>query len=183
MSDIPGTTQRLIRESIEMDGFQINLIDTAGIDEPGDEIERIGISLSRKKIAEASIVLMVIDGLRGLDERDRAILEEIGDRRVIIIINKLDAAGTERVAVIESSCAGHGFVFRRKRRRSARSGESVGDMLRGEFVDVDSSSLRHEGEDFSRALESARRVMELLGGRSLRRSWPLSCRPSGCWVR
>jgi tRNA modification GTPase len=165
VSDIPGTTRDLIRESIEIDGFQINLIDTAGIDEPGDEIERIGISLSRKKIAEASIVLMVIDGIRGLEEQDRAILEEIGDRRAIIIINKLDAAGGERMAAIESAL-GRPCV-----RLSAKTGaglrdleKAVGDILRGEFVDVDSTFIADMRVKnlLSEALESAGAVTELL---------------------
>ncbi len=95
VSDIPGTTRDLIKETIQFAGIHVNLFDTAGIDEPGCEIERIGIELSRSKIESASIVLFVIDALTGLEPADIDILDSIARRPKICLANKIDLVSDE----------------------------------------------------------------------------------------
>ncbi|MCL1833369.1 MAG: tRNA uridine-5-carboxymethylaminomethyl(34) synthesis GTPase MnmE, partial [Leptospirales bacterium] len=77
VSHIPGTTRDLIRESIQIGGVRVNLTDTAGLGVPGDDIERMGVELSRKNIAAASLVLMVVDASCGITDEDRDIISTL----------------------------------------------------------------------------------------------------------
>jgi len=95
VSSVPGTTRDIIQESVIIKGVQLNLIDTAGIDKPGDEIEKIGIELSHKNIEKASLVLMVIDPLKGIESADEKILEKLENKDFFFIINKIDLVEDE----------------------------------------------------------------------------------------
>jgi len=102
VSNIPGTTRDLIKESIQLGGVPVNLIDTAGIDTPGDEIERIGINLSHQEIENASILLLVLDASIGLLPQDKKIIEEVKNKKTFFILNKIDIASKEQVASIKN---------------------------------------------------------------------------------
>ncbi len=90
VTDIPGTTRDTIEEFIQIDGIPIKIIDTAGIRDTDDEIEKIGISKSIEKTKEADLVIAIIDSSKKLDEEDRKILEIIKDKKAIILFNKID---------------------------------------------------------------------------------------------
>ena len=102
VSDIPGTTRDVIREDILIDGFQINLYDTAGIGHPSSELEKIGIDFSHKSIEKSSIVLMLIDATTGITDADISIIDEVSDKETIYIINKTDLVDEEAVEKIEN---------------------------------------------------------------------------------
>jgi tRNA modification GTPase len=87
---MPGTTRDVIQETISVSGIPLVLQDTAGLHAGSDEIEKLGMALTRARLAEAELVLFVIDGSRQLDEHDRAIIAELSERRVIAVINKED---------------------------------------------------------------------------------------------
>lgn len=97
VSDIPGTTRDLIRETLQVGGVRINLTDTAGLGNPGDEIERIGIERSRKSIAEASLVLVVIDASAGITSEDRDVMESLGGEKKLYLLNKIDKVDKSKV--------------------------------------------------------------------------------------
>ena len=103
VSDIPGTTRDIIREEIMIDGMVLNLFDTAGIGVPGNEIERIGIERTHQKIRSASLILMILDGSKGLIPEDRQIIDEIADRNRIYVINKSDISEETIIEQITSS--------------------------------------------------------------------------------
>ncbi len=96
----PGTTRDLVTETIALEGVPVELIDTAGLRAPDggagslDEAEVLGIARSRQAMAEADVVLLVIDGTAGLDGEDLAILErelgEGGAGRLLVVVNKSD---------------------------------------------------------------------------------------------
>lgn len=102
VSSVPGTTRDVIRELTRIEGLPINLYDTAGIAESDDEIEKIGISLSHRTIDDAALVIFVLDGSRELENNDLKILEEIADRKKIVVINKIDIAQPESAEKIET---------------------------------------------------------------------------------
>jgi tRNA modification GTPase len=104
VSDIPGTTRDIIRESVQINGIHINLIDTAGIDTPSNEIEKMGIELTHKNIGTASIILFVLDASTGIKEQDHRIMENIRGKKTIFIINKIDAAGGDIVDDMSRQC-------------------------------------------------------------------------------
>jgi len=90
VTDTPGTTRDTIEEFIQIDGIPIKIIDTAGIRETDDEIEKIGISKSIEKTKEADLVIVIIDSSKKLEKEDRKILEIIKNKKAIILFNKID---------------------------------------------------------------------------------------------
>ncbi len=91
VTEIPGTTRDVIEETVNFRGLPLRLIDTAGIRESGDVVEKMGIERSIKKIEEADVVLFVIDGSEGFNDEDRKIAELLkGRENVILVINKKD---------------------------------------------------------------------------------------------
>ena len=92
VTEIPGTTRDVIEESVTFHGLPLRLIDTAGIREAEDVVEKIGIERSLKSIENADVVLFVIDGSQGLTEEDKKLAEKLKNRgNVIVVINKKDA--------------------------------------------------------------------------------------------
>lgn len=90
VSDEPGTTRDLIRETIQIRGVPFNLIDTAGIGTSGEKIELIGMELSRKKIESASIILLVLDAACGITDEDSSLLSLMEGKNYLPVINKID---------------------------------------------------------------------------------------------
>jgi tRNA modification GTPase len=90
VTPFPGTTRDFIQETISIQGIPIIIQDTAGLHEGQDEIDKMGMELTRSRLSRAELVLFVIDGSQGIDDRDRAIVDEIKGKTVIAIINKSD---------------------------------------------------------------------------------------------
>ena len=90
VTDIEGTTRDSIEEFINIDGVPFKIIDTAGIRNAKDEVEKIGVEKSMKLVEEAEIVLAVFDTSRELDDTDKKILKMIENKKSIIILNKID---------------------------------------------------------------------------------------------
>ena len=86
----PGTTRDLITERVSLEGIPVELIDTAGLRHSTDEAESIGIAKSREAMAEADIVLLVLDATAPLHAEDEATLAAHGDRPLLVAINKRD---------------------------------------------------------------------------------------------
>ena len=92
VTEIPGTTRDVIEESVTVKGIPVRLIDTAGIRDTAEKVERIGIERSLEKLKEADVVLFVVDGSVGLTEEDRKIWKLLkGRKNVIVVVNKKDA--------------------------------------------------------------------------------------------
>ncbi|HBT48155.1 MAG TPA: tRNA uridine-5-carboxymethylaminomethyl(34) synthesis GTPase MnmE [Peptococcaceae bacterium] len=91
VSDIPGTTRDTISEAMQLGGFPCQLIDTAGMREAADGLERLGIARSRAAAAAADVVLLVIDLTAGVTGEDEELLAELGDKPLVVVANKADA--------------------------------------------------------------------------------------------
>ena len=90
VTDIPGTTRDTLEEQITINGVSLNIIDTAGIRETEDVVEKIGVDKALDSIDDADLILFVIDSSRPLDENDEFIINKIIDKKVIILLNKSD---------------------------------------------------------------------------------------------
>jgi tRNA modification GTPase len=99
VTDVPGTTRDTLTESIEIDGVPIMLIDTAGIREPNDTVESIGVERARREVADADLLIVVIDGSDELSDEDRLVLAEVHEARYVVALNKSDlpAFSSERL--------------------------------------------------------------------------------------
>lgn len=90
VTDVKGTTRDIVEGSIIIGGVKLNLIDTAGVRESCDVVEKIGIEKSISLIDEAELVLLVLDSSEELSEEDKFLLDKTKDKKRIVIMNKTD---------------------------------------------------------------------------------------------
>ena len=90
VTDIAGTTRDVIEEQIRLNGISLNVIDTAGIRNTEDIVEKIGVDKAREYVKTADLVIYVVDASIPLDEDDKKIIEILKDRNTIILLNKSD---------------------------------------------------------------------------------------------
>ena len=90
VTDIPGTTRDIVEGSITLKGIPLNIIDTAGIRETEDVVEKIGVDKSLEKITEADLVLVILNNNETLDDTDLSLLEKTKGKPTIVVINKDD---------------------------------------------------------------------------------------------
>ena len=95
VTEIPGTTRDTIEEKVELGGVLLRLIDTAGLRETDDAVERLGVARSRAALEEAELALVLVDPRAGADEEDAYILREAEEKagHVILVLTKADLAG------------------------------------------------------------------------------------------
>jgi len=98
---VPGTTRDTVTERIALGGIPLELVDTAGLREAVDEAERQGIVRSREALADAAIVLIVLDATQQLHEEDRRLLDNVAGRPALIAWNKSDLQRADVVPQFE----------------------------------------------------------------------------------
>ena len=102
VTDIAGTTRDILEESIQLQGISLNIIDTAGIRETDDVVEKIGVDKAKEQANEADLVIFVIDVSRDLDDSDFEIIEMIRDKKAVILLNKSDLTAIVTKDMIKS---------------------------------------------------------------------------------
>jgi tRNA modification GTPase len=90
VTDLPGTTRDVVESRLIVGGIPIQVLDTAGIRETEDRVEKIGVERSRRAAEEADLVLLVLDAQQGWTEGERRIYEQVRRRPLILVINKID---------------------------------------------------------------------------------------------
>ena len=90
VTDIAGTTRDVIEEFVNIKGIPLKIVDTAGIRETEDVVEKIGVEKSRESFSTADLVMMVLDASRKLSEEDMEILESLKNKKTIVLLNKMD---------------------------------------------------------------------------------------------
>lgn len=95
----PGTTRDLVTERISLEGIPLELVDTAGLREAREEAEQMGIARSREALAEAALVLVVLDATQPLNDEERELLAGVEGRAAIVAINKSDLAAPDAVSI------------------------------------------------------------------------------------
>ena len=90
VTDIAGTTRDILEESVRMNDILLNIIDTAGIRNTEDVVEKIGVDKAKKYANDADLVIFVVDSSVPLEKTDKEIIELIQDKKVIVLLNKSD---------------------------------------------------------------------------------------------
>jgi len=109
VTSTPGTTRDLVSETVAIDGIPVRLVDTAGIRNALDEAESIGIRKSMEALAEADLVLVVLDASHPLAAEDRELLTQVGERPAIVVENKGDVVSSQLSRVRTSALTGDGI--------------------------------------------------------------------------
>ncbi len=90
VTDVPGTTRDVIEEFVNIDGIPLKLVDTAGIRDTDDLVEKIGVDRAKDLVDKSDLIIAVFDVSKELDNEDKQIIELIKNKKAIIIINKID---------------------------------------------------------------------------------------------
>ncbi|MEG0250611.1 MAG: tRNA uridine-5-carboxymethylaminomethyl(34) synthesis GTPase MnmE [Peptostreptococcus sp.] len=90
VTDIPGTTRDIIEEFVNIKGIALKIVDTAGIRDTDDVVEKIGVEKSRKHLKSSDLTLVVLDNSREIDQEDIDILESVDRSKTLVILNKID---------------------------------------------------------------------------------------------
>ena len=153
----PGTTRDLVTERISLDGIPLELVDTAGLRETYEEVERLGIARSREALADAALVLVVLDATQPLNDEERALLTAVEGRPALVAVNKSDLAASDHdltaaqaagvAALPTSAVTGEGIPMLRERILALATGGAASEpgML---------TSIRHQ-----QAIASARAAL------------------------
>ncbi len=142
VTDIPGTTRDLIKETIQFNGIHVNLIDTAGIRDAGCQIEKIGIEKSKKEIETAPIIILLIDAVEGITQEDKEILKNINEKKVIVLGNKIDLAQKKEVSGLEKDLGKKIIAFSTITSEGLDKLEKrICNFISKEFVQFDSSFI------------------------------------------
>ncbi|MBP5407947.1 MAG: tRNA uridine-5-carboxymethylaminomethyl(34) synthesis GTPase MnmE [Bacilli bacterium] len=90
VTNIAGTTRDIVEGEINIGGIVLKLIDTAGVRQTEDVVEKIGVEKSKKVLSEAELVILVLDNNQGIDDVDKELLEISKDKKRVIVVNKKD---------------------------------------------------------------------------------------------
>ncbi len=148
VTPVAGTTRDALRSSIQIEGIPLHVIDTAGLRETEDEVERIGIERTWREVERADVILLVVDARSGVGAADRVIVDRLpASLKRIVIYNKIDLAGAqpERHAVSEGIAIS----------LSAKGGQGI-DLLRQELLTI---AGWHQTEDVFIARERHLRAL------------------------
>ncbi|MEL7077520.1 MAG: tRNA uridine-5-carboxymethylaminomethyl(34) synthesis GTPase MnmE [Cyanobacteria bacterium J06582_2] len=121
VTDLPGTTRDVIESTLVVEGIPVQVLDTAGIRETGDMVEKIGVERSRRAAENADLVLLAIDGSSGWTDGDREIYEQVKHKPLILIVNKIDLAQPKSITK---------SAIKRVVYTSATNGQGISDLER-----------------------------------------------------
>lgn len=90
VTDVPGTTRDTVEEYVNIEGIPMKIVDTAGIRQTGDIVEKIGVEKSKEHAQKADLILLLLDASRPLEKEDEEILSFVKNKKTIILLNKMD---------------------------------------------------------------------------------------------
>ena len=143
VTDIPGTTRDVLEELINIGGIPLKLIDTAGIRDTDNAIEKIGVEKSRKLAEEADLVLLMLDGSREMTDEDRELISLSEDKKRIVLINKTDLE--QKIDADEISILDPIFVSVKTDMGIERLYDRIKEMfLKGDIAENDEALISNE---------------------------------------
>lgn len=101
VTDIAGTTRDALEEQINLNGITLNIVDTAGIRDTEDIVEKIGVDKAKEYLKSANLIIYVVDSSTELDQNDEEIISMLSDKKAIILLNKSDLSQVTSQEVVE----------------------------------------------------------------------------------
>ena len=101
VTDIAGTTRDALEEQINLNGITLNIVDTAGIRDTEDVVEKIGVDKAKEYLKSANLIIYVVDSSTELDQNDEEIISMLSDKKAIILLNKSDLSQVTSQEVVE----------------------------------------------------------------------------------
>jgi tRNA modification GTPase len=138
VTDLPGTTRDVVESQLVVGGIPVKVLDTAGIREATDRVERIGVERSRAAAQAADLVLLMIDA-QGWTEDDQAIYDQVKDRPLILVINKIDLVESLDIALPDAPVV----------KTIAAQGQGIEDLEQGILAAVKAGNLQAANLDLA----------------------------------
>lgn len=169
VTEIEGTTRDTIEEFVTVEGVPLKLIDTAGIREAKDEVEKIGITKSKEIAKDADLIIAIFDSSKDLTDEDKEILDIIKNKTAIVVLNKMDLLNKidENMAEIKNVSKYIVKMSTLEQKGIADLYKSIGNLFSMEEISLDNTTVitnvRHKNL-ISKALNScreAKKSMEL----------------------
>ena len=164
VTDIAGTTRDILEEKIVLQGVSLRIMDTAGLRETGDTVEKIGVERAYEAASRADLILYMVDGSVPASEEDRKHLRLLQGREVILILNKTDLK--QQISESEAESLLPGAHIQRLSAKDGRGMEELGKcirerFLRGEICANDEVYITNERqkEALSEAAQALQRVL------------------------
>ena len=164
VTNVPGTTRDTLEENVRIGDVFLHLIDTAGIHETEDEVEKIGIEKAREQLKHCDFCILILDRSREIEEEDKILLKEIESKKAVILYNKSDLENSFSIDEIENMTTKKIIAF------SAKTGEGLEELqqyITNQFFQNEISfnqeiylSNERQKQAVSEAYESLLRVKE-----------------------
>lgn len=164
VTNVPGTTRDTLEENVRIGDVFLHLIDTAGIHETEDEVEKIGIEKAREQLKHCDFCILILDRSREIEEEDKILLKEIESKKAVILYNKSDLENAFSIDEIENMTTKKIIAF------SAKTGEGLEELqqyITNQFFQNEISfnqeiylSNERQKQAVSEAYESLLRVKE-----------------------
>ena len=164
VTNVPGTTRDTLEENVRIGDVFLHLIDTAGIHETEDEVEKIGIEKAREQLQHCDFCILILDRSREIEEEDKILLKEIESKKAVILYNKSDLENAFSIDKIENMTTKKIIAF------SAKTGEGLEELqqyITNQFFQNEISfnqeiylSNERQKQAVSEAYESLLRVKE-----------------------
>lgn len=175
VTDIPGTTRDIVEAYLNIDGIPFKLLDTAGIRETEDVVEKIGVGLSKTTIEEADLVIMILDSSSKLTDDDRDIIQSTSGKNIIFVLNKEDLPPVITREIVEEYTQDHPVIS-----ISTKSQKGIQELQlamrsfvsKGEVevsTEATIANVRHK-EALVKAIQSLDKVIE-----TIRLGMPVDC--------
>jgi tRNA modification GTPase len=167
VTDVPGTTRDVIEEYINLDGIPLKVIDTAGVRESEDVVEKIGVEKTRESLKKADLVLMMLDVSQGLTEEDIKVYNLIKEQHTIVVINKTDLDENIDLDELEEQFKEHPLLWTsvKEEKGMEELKNTILEEIFQEQINVDSdvmvTKVRHR-DALNKAFESIEKVEQSL---------------------
>lgn len=161
VTDIPGTTRDVIEEYVNLNGIPLKLLDTAGLRETDDIVERIGVERSRSALTDADLIIMVVNRSEPLHEDEKLLIEQVRDKMSIVVLNKSDLPLQADLDYIQARFEPERIVSMSVKEEEGleRLGQAIGSLFFGGQLEMNDmtyvSNVRH-----IHLLKSAMRSLE-----------------------
>jgi len=162
VTDIKGTTRDVLEETYTYNGVKFILVDTAGVRESDDTVEKIGVEKSKEMIKTADLVLLLVDGSNKLDSDDKEIFELVKGKKVLVVINKTDLE--RRLEITEIPFENVSLISAMKKEGIKELKQKIYDLVIDENImssNVIITNSRHINA-LDRAIESLKQVQDSL---------------------
>lgn len=152
VTNIPGTTRDIIEEYVNIDGIPLKIVDTAGIRETDNLVEKIGVDRAREMVDKADLILAVFDISKPLTDEDREIIELIKDKDVIVLLNKVDLPKEFDEDLIEAKLPGKKIIKTSMKNKLGieKLEEEIKNMFYSGQLDMESdvmiTNVRHKNQ-------------------------------------